>query len=186
MELTVSVRENKRVNDSKRIRRCGGIPAVLYSKGNKNENISISKEEFLRALSTLKPGDLSTTIFTLKSEKQTTKAIIKDIQYFVTNYEVSHIDFMRLEDKNVIQVGVPVRYIGEADCIGIKQGGTLRQIIRKVKVKCLPKDMPKEFTIDITNLEMGQAIRIKDLPLSDKVDTVIKNKAEVVAAITKR
>ena len=115
MELTVNVRDGKKVNDTKRIRRFGGIPAVLYSKGNKNENITIDKEEFLKVLGSLKTGELSTTIFKLKSKKEETEAIIKDIQYFVTNYEISHIDFMRLDNKNKINVNVPIRFVGEAD-----------------------------------------------------------------------
>jgi len=183
MQLSINKREK---NHTKKLRRFNNVPAVIYAKGVKNENIYLSQADFKKHLAKLNPGELSTCIFTLKSEKETFKAIVKEIQYFVTTYDISHIDFMRLDDKTKITAKVPIRFIGVAGCVGIKQGGNLRQIIRAVKVKCFSKDLPKEFVFDIEKMELGQTKRVSDIVLPKGVELVTKKLREVVVAITKR
>ena len=87
------------------------------------------------------------------------RAIVKDIQYNVASYDVEHIDFLLLSDDQIVTVNVPIQILGVAECPGIKLGGTFRQVIRTLKVSCLPKDIPSEFQIDIHDLNIAQSKR---------------------------
>lgn len=183
MQLTIHKREKK---DTKKLRRLNNVPAVLYARGKESENIYLDQAELNKSLATVKPGDLSTSIFTLKNEKEAIKAIVKDIQYFVTTYRIAHIDFMRLDDKTKIAINVPIKFIGMSECNGIKQGGNFRQVIRTMRVKCFPKDLPKEFVVEVSQMELGQVKRLSDIDLPKGVESVSKRLNEVIVAITKR
>jgi len=183
MELSIFKREKKQI---KKLRHLGNVPAVVYAKGKENVNIFLKKEELKKQLAKLKPGDLSTCIFTLKGEKESFQAIVKDIQYFVINYEIMHLDFLRIDEKSQITAKVPIRCIGLNECIGIKQGGNFRQVIRAMKVKCLPKDLPKEFIIDVSNMSISDVRRLSDLTLPKGVISISKKLNEVAVTITKR
>lgn len=183
MELQIYKREKKQIN---KLRHQKNIPAVVYAKGSENENIYLKSEDLKKLIAKLQPGDLATTIFTLKGEKKTFKAIVKDIQYFVINYDIMHLDFLKIDEKTEIRVKIPVRCIGINECPGIKQGGNFRQVIRAMKVKCLPKDLPKEFIIDVSEMDTGHVRRLSDIELPKGVISVSRKLNEVVVTITKR
>ncbi len=186
MQLEVSKRNNLKKSEINNIRKEGNIPAVVYAKGSPNGNITINGSNFKNFLSKLNFGDLSTTIFTVKDEKETYKALIKDIQYRVTSYDVTHVDLLRVSEDVLINVKVPIRIIGEAESKGIKLGGTLKQVINAFEVRCLPKDLPKEFIVSIADLDFGQAIRLEDIKLPKNVTTRAMNLKEVAVTIGKR
>ncbi|MCK4935125.1 MAG: 50S ribosomal protein L25, partial [Simkaniaceae bacterium] len=141
--------------------------------------------EYRTILRTMKTGYLPTTVFKLDVDGKLMNAIVKEIQYHPTTYQELHIDFQELIDDQYIEVNVPVRCIGIEDCVGVKLGGFLREVSRHVKVRCLPKDMPKEFCLDITKLNIGQSRRVKDLNISEEVRS-IKSLEDVVMVIAKR
>jgi large subunit ribosomal protein L25 len=183
MQLSIIKRDKKQLN---KFRILGNIPAVIYAKGMENENVFIKQDEFKKHLASIKPQELSTTIFTLKSEGKTFKAIIKDIQYFVTTYEVQHIDFLKLDENSKINVNVPIKCIGQNECKGVKLGANFRQMIRSLKVNCLPKNLPKVFVIDVTDMDVNEVKRLSDLAMPKDVVSANKNMNEVIVSISKR
>jgi large subunit ribosomal protein L25 len=185
MELSVFKRAADKKSETKKIRWEDGIPAVLYSAGKTNENIFVKKSEFNKILREMKDDRLSVTVFTLKNGSKKQKALVKEIQYHYTTYEVSHLDFMLLEDKTPISVKVPIEYMGVDDCVGVKLGGILRRVIRKIKVRCLPKDMPTEFSLNVTSLNVGQSLRLKDIAMPKNVRPIARME-EVAAVVAKR
>ena len=185
MKLTVKSREGEKKGDLKRIRREGNIPAVIYSSSSKPEKMTIDGVEFAAILRKVLPGQLPTTVFVLNDGKKEKKAIIKDIQYQLTTYKVSHIDFEELMENVPVNIKVPVNCVGVADCVGIKLGGFLRQVVRHVKVECLPKHIPSEFLIDIRDLGIRQSKRLKDLALPQGVRPLAATD-EVIVVIAKR
>jgi large subunit ribosomal protein L25 len=185
MKLAVQQRISEKKSDIKKIRREGNIPAILYSTGHKPEKLVVSGVEFSAILREMKAGRLGTTVFTLVVDGKERRSIIKDIQYQLTSYTVSHIDFEELQDNVPVCVQVPINCIGMAECAGIKLGGFLRQVIRKVKVKCLPKKIPEEFLVDVKDLGIRQAKRLSDLAMPEGVTPVAKME-EVVVVIAKR
>lgn len=185
MQLTAQTRNVEKKSHIKLMRREGNIPAVLYSPGVAAQMISVNTEEFEAALRKIKPGMLSTTVFTLNVDKKTIKAIVKDIQYTLTTYKVIHLDFEELKDSVPIRVNVPVNCVGVADCAGIKLGGFFNQVTRSIKVKCLPNDLPEQFEVDVRSLGLGQSKRLRDLEKPKGVTTLTEDE-KVIVVIAKR
>jgi large subunit ribosomal protein L25 len=185
MQLTAKPRMGEKKSDTKQIRRDGDIPAIIYSSSRKPEKLVIKGSEFSAILRDLKPGQLPTIIFSLSEGGKQRRAIIKDIQYHLTTYNVSHIDFEELVDNVPVSVKVPINCVGVVDCVGIKLGGFLRQVTRHVKVECLPKNIPSEFQIDVRDLGIRQSKRLRDLAMPEGVRPLASTE-EVVVVIAKR
>lgn len=96
------------------------------------------------------------------------RCILKDLQFHATRENVLHIDFLHLADGNSLKVEVPVRFKGTA--AGVKAGGKLLQKVRKVKIKTTPEKLVDELLLDITHLELGQSIRVRDIKATDGVE----------------
>lgn len=185
MKLTAKKRAGEVKSETKQMRREGNIPAVFYSPGQTGQSIEVNGVEFEAALRKMKPGRLSTTIFELEIDGKTYKTLVKDIQYDLTTYRVIHLDLIQLEEKVSVKVNVPIEFTGVGDCIGVKLGGALRQIIRKVTVTCLPKDIPANFELDVREMKMRQAKRLSDIAMPAGVNPVA-TMDEVVVIIAKR
>lgn len=186
MQLNTFKREAENKSHSKQLRRAGKIPAVLYGKKQKNQNISIELHEFEAILRLVKSGHLSTTQFELKTKDGASqKALVKEIQYHPTTYAPLHIDFQELVDDEPINVKIPIVFTGTADCRGVKEGGVIRQVIRSMRVRCLPKHMPAEFQLDVRNLGMRQKLRLRDIDLPEEVSSLADLKS-VAVVIVKR
>lgn len=168
-KLTVYPRKDLKKGETNRIRREGNILAVLYGQGHSNENIWIKGDEFQAILRNLKDGSLATSVFELHDGKKTHKAIIKDIHYHVANYAIQHIDFAILDDSREVSINVPIVILGQGECVGIKLGGFMRQVIRSLKVSCLPKHIPQQFELDIRDLNVAQSKRLADIAIPDSV-----------------
>jgi large subunit ribosomal protein L25 len=184
MKLTVSKRTSATKSAIKMIRREGDIPAIIYGLGQAVEKITVKGLEFQAILRNLPQGQLATSVFNLHMDGKTRKAIVKDIQYNVASYNVEHIDFLLLADDQAVTVNVPIQILGVSECPGIKLGGTFRQVIRTLKVCCLPKHIPSEFQIDIRDLNIAQSKRLSDIAIPEKV-RVLSPLNEVAVVIAK-
>ncbi len=186
MKLQIQKRSGEKKSEVTKLRRAGSIPAVIYHKGQEAESVSVLASEYNSAIRQVIPGRLSTTIFTLADAGgKLRKAILKEIQYHPTTYDIVHIDFEELHDHVPVNVKVPIECTGVADCVGIKLGGNLRQVIRKVRVRCLPKDIPHSFTIDIRSMNITDVRRLQDLGIAPTLKT-LGNPKEVALTIAKR
>lgn len=184
MKLKLMKRDSLKKSETKKIRREGNIPAIIYVKGKSTDAIAIDGAEFSAVLRDVEPGRLSTTIFTLGDGKGR-RAILKEIQYEPTTYKVNHLDFEELFDDAKVNVKVPIECIGVADCAGIKLGGFLRQVIRYLRVNCLPKDIPNVFQLDVRSLSLYEKKRLADLNVPQTVRPMA-DLNEVAVVIAKR
>lgn len=183
MKLTLTKRTGATKGAIKAIRRQGDIPAVFYGQGQTVEKIAVKGEEFRTILRNLPHGRLATTRFELHFDGKVFHAIIKDIQYNVASYDVEHIDFVLLSNDKPVTVNVPIQIAGAAECPGVKLGGTLRQVIRTLKVSCLPGDIPVEFQIDVGELNITQSKRLSDIAIPPNVRPLAQmNEVAVVIA----
>lgn len=169
MELEIKARKAENKTENKKIRRAGGIPAIIYSQGKVGSTVTVDATALQKILNQIVPGTLSTTIFALKEGSKTIKAIIKDIQYHRTSYNVIHIDFEELHDNVAVSLNVPIQCVGVVDCIGIKLGGNLRQVCRTLKVKALPKHIPSHIEIDISAMNVGEEKKLADVAIPSHV-----------------
>lgn len=186
MKLQIQKRSGERKSEALRLRRAGNVPAVIYHKGQEAESVSLLVSEYNAAVRQVVPGRLSTTVFNLvDANGKARKAILKEIQYHPTTYDIVHLDFEELHDNVPVNVKVPIECTGVADCVGIKLGGSLRQVIRKARVRCLPKDIPSSFTVDIKGMNIKDVRRLRDLGMPETVKS-LDNLKEVAIAIVKR
>jgi large subunit ribosomal protein L25 len=186
MKLEIFKRTASKKSEIKKIRREGKIPAVIYVKGKATEPVAISAAEFNSHLRSVQSGRLSTTVFTLsEKEGKGRRAILKEIQYEPTTYNVQHLDFEELFDDAKVNVKVPIECTGVVDCVGVKLGGVLRQVIRYLRVNCLPKDIPNVFQVDVKNLAQNESKRLGDLEIPNTVRP-LANLKEVAVIVAKR
>lgn len=164
--LEVVSREISTKNNLKSIRAKGMIPAIFYGHDEKNISMAVDARKFDlllhsgiggHALVSLKMGDVNKT------------AIIKDVQRDVLTQKPIHIDFQAVSLKEKIVVKVPLHVVGIAP--GVKLGGgILEHILREVEVRCLPQDIPQAINVDVSALEINQALAVRDLPKVEGIE----------------
>jgi len=155
--LSVNLREVKK-NEAAKLRQQGLVPAIVYHKGE--ETVAISVDEI--ALDKLVHSSESHMIDLKYPDGKSVRAFIKDVQFDPVSDRVIHADFKRFTADEVLEMEVPIHVEGEAT--GVKLGGGKLQIImHSLTLKGKPANMPEHFTIDVTNLELGQSLHIGDL-----------------------
>lgn len=185
MKLNVSKRAGEKKSELTQLRHQGDIPAALYINEKPSEKIIVKGAEFEAVIRSLPKGYLPTTIFELDFDGKKQRAIVKDIQYHPTTYRILHLDFMTIDEKSQIDVKVPVTIVGEADCVGVKLGGFVRQVKRHITVRCSPKDIPTDFKVSVKELSIGEAKRISDIDCGEAIRPLGAPK-EIVVVIAKR
>lgn len=184
--LKVAPRATGKKSELNRLRLEGRIPAIIYSQGKKGETVSVEGNAFGALLRGIPQGELSTTRFVLVDDQGKEMAVIvKGIEYHVTTYRILHLDFEELHDQVPVAIRVPIECLGAAECVGVKLGGALRQIIRSVHVRCLPKDIPQRFQLDVRQLNMRESLKLKDLTIPSGV-RALDNLNEIAVLIVKR
>lgn len=162
----ISVSAKKRTETGKKaikaIRREGFIPAILYG-GNENTNVAVAPMAVRDIIYT---PDFK--IAELDIEGSTHKCIVKDIQFDPITDEIKHIDFLELIDGKPVKVNVPVRYVGVSP--GVKTGGKLMTQMRSIKIKTTPEHLVDHLTLDISELELGSAVRVRDIDVPDNIE----------------
>lgn len=159
--LNAKKREIGTKGDVKQLRRDGFVPGVFYTKGK--EQIIFSTEEI--ALNKLVyTSETSIIQFTLE-DGESFGCIIKDVQFDPVSDRIVHIDLQGITLGQVLQLEVPVVFVGSA--VGVSEGGILQEQLRKLEIECLPRNIPQNLEIDITNLGIGDSIKISDLEFED-------------------
>jgi large subunit ribosomal protein L25 len=177
VSLSGSPRENVGSKDATAVRNSGRVPCVVYG-GESQTHFTVAKLEIEKLVFTPFVSIVNLDIAGKKS-----KALIQAVQFHPVTDKVHHVDFLELNDKKKVKVEIPVKVTGRS--VGVMAGGKLQQVFRKVKVHALPGDLPDDLTIDITNMKVGDAIRIKELS-TDKVQILNSPNAVVVSVKSAR
>lgn len=171
-QLSGSSRANVGKKDAKALRNAGLVPCVLYGNGTQThfsiKDIAIQKLVY------------NPDVFQIELDIDGKKAsaVIQDLQQNPITDKVMHVDFLELDAKKPVKLGLPVRVVGSSR--GVLAGGKLMQVFRRLRVEALPADLPEAITVDITKLRIGQSIRVKDLE-SDGLKLLEAKNAVVVA-----
>ena len=173
-------RDSKTIGELNSLRTKGFVPAVLY--GGKNPNLKISIEEKLLNKIFNSESFLS-TIINLDIDGKTEKVIPRDIAYHVTSDKPIHIDFMRIAKDSKIILQIPVTFKNNKDCPGLKSGGVLNIVRRKVELSCSAENIPENIEVDLANLEIGASIKISSVKLPENAKPTITDRDFVVATI---
>ena len=156
------------------LRKEGRIPAVLYGP-SVQEHFSVTHNDIKKLVYTpdFKVGEV-------ELGGNSHKCIVKNVQYHPMTDEIRHIDFLVLKEGTKVKVDIPVKFKGVSP--GVKEGGTLMQSMRKVKVKLDPKDLVDTLFIDISELTLGSAVRVKDIEIKEGIEVMV-NEATPIASV---
>lgn len=158
---------------AKRTRTEGLVPCVLYS-GNTALHFSAHPLELRHIIYT---GEFKQADIEINGEKH--RCILKAMQFNPVTDVVTHVDFLKLVPGNSIKVEVPVKFLGIAQ--GVKEGGKLQQMLRKIKIKTTPEKVLSEMQLDITHLKLGQSVRVRDIKVEEGIE--ILNAPSIPVAI---
>ena len=178
--LKAAKRETKTKGELNSLRSKGFIPAVLY--GGKNPNLKLSIEEkFVKDV--LKSKNFLSTVIDLDIDGKKEKVIPRDVTYHVTSERPTHIDFMRIVKGSKIVLEIPVQFKNNEECDGLKKGGVLNIVRRKIELKCGAESIPENIEVDLAGLDIGASIRISSVKLPQNTELTITDRDFVVATI---
>jgi large subunit ribosomal protein L25 len=165
--LKADAREVKSKHTLKEIRAKGLIPATLYGKGEETQAVTVDSKTLLGIVK----AEGANAVITLETAKGKKPAILKELQRDMISQAPIHADFQAIDLKNKIEVMVPLHIEGVA--VGVKDfGGLMETLHREIKVSCLPTNVPKTISLDVTNLNIGDTVTVATLPKLDGVDYV--------------
>lgn len=165
--LNAEVRKDMGKGASRRLRHSGLIPAVIYGGGKDSVALTLNHDEFFHALEN---ESFYSSIITLKVGKKKEKAILKDLQRHPWKNLLSHADFLRVKMDEEITTNVPLHFINEENCHGVKmEGGQLTHLFNDLEITCLPKDLPEFIDVDVADLELGSTIHLTGLTMPEGV-----------------
>ena len=160
-------REDMGKGASRRLRRTGRIPAILYGAGKEPENISLDHNKMFHDL---EDEGFYSHILTINLSGKKQKVIVRDLQRHPAKPVVLHMDFLRISDDQVVHMHVPLHFLGEDVCPGIKlEGGQVSHHMIEVEVTCLPKDIPEYIEVDVSELNKGESIHLSELKVPEGV-----------------
>ncbi len=166
-ELEATLREDKGKGASRRLRHTDKIPAIVYGAGEEAISLSLDHKKTQLALS---HEAFYSHILTLKTGKKAEKVILKAIQRHPFKPRIQHIDFLRVRADQKLQMHIPLHFIGDENCIGVKEGGVISHLMSDLEVSCLPANLPEFIQLDISHLGLDQTLHLSDIPLPNGVE----------------
>jgi len=189
IELNADVRQSVGNGPARTLRREGRIPAILYGPDKDSIMLSVSTSELEHILKDHSKGQLFIDLVIGDEKKEKKHAMIKELQTHPTSRQLLHVDFYEISMDRKIRVNVPVVAVGKSK--GVELGGILQIIRRELEVLCLPSEIPEAFEIDITDLDVGDSIHVKEIPLKGDIEipaevnftvlTIVSPKVEEIA-----
>ena len=181
--LIAEMRDDQGKGASRRLRRQGMVPAVIYGAGRDPRNLMFDHNKVLRQL---EDPSFYSSILNVKVGEKSRAAIVKDIQRHPSKKQIIHIDLQRIVEDEQIKMQIPIHYLGEEDAVGVKiGGGTVTKIMTELEISCLPKDLPEFLEVDISELELDQMLNVSDISLPEGVEIsdIIKEQDQAIVSI---
>ena len=171
IELNASLRTELGTGASRRQRRSGErLPGVIYGGENAPQPVTLSANELTKAM---QQEAFLSQIVNVKVDGTEQQALVRSLQLHPVNEKVLHVDFLRVEADRPIQTNVPLHFVNESKCVGVRTGGgSIAHNLVDVEVSCLPNDLPEFIEVDLAALEVGQALHLSDLNLPEGVTLV--------------
>ncbi|MFT7491973.1 MAG: large subunit ribosomal protein L25 [Pseudohongiellaceae bacterium] len=168
--LHATNREDKGKGASRRLRHQGLVPSVIYGGSNEPQSISIISKDFLKHLEN---EAFYSHIVTLDVDGEAQDVILKDLQRHPAKHLIMHADFLRVSKNQKLTTRVPLHFINEDSCVGVKtQGGIVSHTMTDIEVSCLPADLPEFIEVDIATLKLDDILHISDIVLPKGVESV--------------
>jgi large subunit ribosomal protein L25 len=173
-------RESTSTGSNNKLRSEGLIPAILYGGKDKNQNISVEKKDIKNLVYS---DTFLSKVLELDIDGKKEKVIPRDVAFNVVSEEPIHIDFMRIVAGKRIILEIPVKFTNHPDSPGLKRGGVLNIVRRKVELKCPAENIPDEIIVDLAGTDIGTSIKISSVKLNENVVPTITDRDFVIATV---
>ena len=178
--LDASIRDNKTKGQLNSIRNSGDVPAIIYGGKEENQKITVSKK-ILKSL--IEKENFLSNILTLNLNGKTQNVLPREVKYHIISDEPTHVDFLRVLPGVKIKIEVPVNFINHDKSPGLKRGGVLNIVRRKVELKCPSEKIPESLTIDLEGVDIGESFKISSIKLDSEVVPTIQGRDFVIATL---
>ena len=178
--LEANPRSNVTKGNNNILRKQGMVPGIVYGGQDENELISVSKKH-LKIL--LDQENFLSNVLKIKINKKEINVLPREITFDVVTDEPIHVDFLRMVEGRTIILEIPVRFINNDKSPGLKRGGVLNIVRRKVELKCPTDGIPKELVVDLDGLDIGSSIKISAIKLPENVIPTITGRDFVIATV---
>lgn len=169
--LNAELRDGRGKGASRRLRRAGKIPAILYGGNRESRSITLDHQVLLHQMEN---EAFFSSILTVKIGDETQDAILKDIQRHPAKRQVLHLDLQRVLADQEIRVTIPLHFVNEDICVGVKSGGgVVAHIISEVEITCLPGNLPEYIDVDVASLELDQIIHLSEVEIPEGVSLTV-------------
>ena len=180
ISLDANIRNTKTKGELSLLRNSGNVPAVIYGGEAQNETISVSKK-ILKSL--IEKQNFLSNIVTLKVDGKPQNVLPREIKYHIISDEPIHVDFLRILPGVKIRIEVPVQFINHEKSPGLKRGGVLNIVRRKVELRCPSEKIPESLVIDLDGIDIGESFKISSINLETDVTPTIKGRDFVIATL---
>jgi len=167
LDLVAEFREDTGKGSSRRLRRAGKVPAIIYGAGREPRKLTFTHNELLKAT---EEESFFSSVLSVKVGSNVCKAILKDIQVHPAKRQIMHLDLQRIVEDQEIKMTIPLHYLNEETAPGVKPGGgSVSKTVTEVEVICLPKNLPEYIEVDIGELELDASMHLSDIKLPEGV-----------------
>ena len=180
ISLEANIRNTKTKGELSTLRNNGSVPAVIYGGEAQNETVSISKK-LLKSL--IDKENFLSNIVTLNVDGKPQNVLPREIKYHIISDEPIHVDFLRVVQGVKIRIEVPVQFINHEKSPGLKRGGVLNIVRRKVELRCPSEKIPESLVIDLDGVDIGESFKISSINLETDVTPTIKGRNFVIATL---
>ena len=178
--LNAKIRNNSTKGQLNAIRNSGNVPAIIYGGKDQNQKISISKK-LLKIL--IEKENFLSNIITLNINGKSQNVLPREVKYHILSDEPTHVDFLRVLPGVKIKIEVPVNFTNHEKSPGLKRGGVLNIVRRKVELKCPSEKIPENLVIDLDGIDIGQSFKISSIKLDTEVSPTIQGRDFVIATL---
>ena len=175
-DLIAELRDGAGTSNSRRLRRSGMVPAVIYGAGRENLSLIIDHNHLLKKLAS---ESFLTSILSIKIQDKEESVLIKDIQIHPYKRQVIHLDMQRVIADQLLRVSVPIHFLNGDSAPGVKlEGGSVSALMNEVEVSCLPKDLPERLEVDVAAMELDELLYLSDIPLAEGIEIPLLTQEE--------
>ena len=178
--LEASIRNTKSKGEINSLRQKGEVPAIIYGGTEDNQKISLSKKQVKNLID---QENFLSNIISLNINEQSMRVLPREVNYDTLTDDPIHVDFLRIVKGAKVIIEIPVRFINNEKSPGLKRGGVLNIVRRKIELKCATESIPNELVVDLEGLEIGTSIKISSISLPENVKPTIQGRDFVVATV---
>ena len=178
--IEATIRDTSTKGQVNILRSKGLVPAIIYGGSENNQKISVS-QKLIKSL--LEKENFLSNILTLSIDGKSQKVLPREIKYDVVSDEPIHLDFLRVIPGATIILSIPVKFINNEKSPGLKRGGVLNIVRRKVELKCPSENIPTELVVNLDGVDIGESFKISSIKLPEKVVPTIQGRDFVVATL---